>query len=142
LSSPYVKKEKEAMRVWVIDPSRLTRKILEVSLGRAGYEVSTFAEPVEALQALHASPGSLPNVAYIAVRLPRISGYKVIQSLHHSPRYDHILLIGLLTEDDGYLGRLKIRLAGARQYLVKPLRTEEVLSMLSRLLEKVGPPQT
>jgi DNA-binding response OmpR family regulator len=63
-----------------------------------------------------------------------MDGYKVIHGLHQSARYGDIVLIGLLTQDDGYLGRLKIRLAGAKQYLVKPLRTEEVLSVLSALL--------
>src|SRR5712691_2129215 len=121
------------MRIWVIDASHITRKILEVSLGRAGYEVRTFADPVQALQALQTPADHPPDVAYIAARLPRITGYKVVQFLRKRSRYDHIVLIGLLTEDDGMLGRLKIRLAGAKQYLVKPLRTQEVLSMLSEL---------
>jgi DNA-binding response OmpR family regulator len=123
-----------AMRVWVIDPSRLTRKILEVSLGRAGYEVRTFADPVEALQVLHTLTDGLPDAACIATRLPRMDGYKVIHGLHQSAKYGGIVLIGLLTQDDGCLGRLKIRLAGAKQYLVKPLRTDEVLSVLFTLL--------
>jgi DNA-binding response OmpR family regulator len=125
----------EAMRIWVIDASRITRKILEVSLGRAGYEVCTFADPVEAVQHLRTLSDALPDVAYIAARLPRMDGYKLIHHLHKSPRYDHMALVGLLTQDDGHLGRLKIRLAGAKQYLVKPLRTEEVLAMLSALLK-------
>jgi CheY-like chemotaxis protein len=92
------------MRVWVIDASRITRKILEVSLGRADYGVRTFADPLEALQALHTPPDNLPDAAFIAAKLPRMDGYKVIHGLRKSPRYDHILLIGLLTEDDGLLG--------------------------------------
>jgi DNA-binding response OmpR family regulator len=121
------------MRIWVIDASHITRKILEVSLGRAGYEVRTFADPVQALQVLQTPADQPPDVAYIAARLPRITGYKVVQFLHKRSRYEHMVLIGLLTEDDGMLGRLKIRLAGAKRYLVKPLRTQEVLDMLSEL---------
>jgi DNA-binding response OmpR family regulator len=121
------------MRIWVIDASRITRKILEVSLGRADYEVRTFADPLEALQALRTLAGGLPDVACIAARLSRIDGYKLVHHLHKSPSYTGVDLIGLLTEGDGMLGRLKIRLAGAKQYLVKPLRTEEVLAMLAAL---------
>ena len=126
-------KKGKAMRIWVIDTSRITRKILEVSLGRAGYEVRTFAEPLEALQVLHTLADVLPDVVCVAARLPRIDGYEVMQYIRKRSRYDRIVLIGLLTRDDGYLGRVKIRLAGARQYLVKPLRTDEVLAVFSEL---------
>src|SRR5258708_3071462 len=125
------KQRMETMRIWIIDASRITRKILEVTLKRVGHQVSTYADPVEAIRHLHSLADGLPDIACVAARLPKMAGYKVIHGLHKHPRYRHIALIGLLTEEDGYLGQLKMRIAGARRLLVKPLYTEEVLAALS-----------
>lgn len=68
-----------AQFVMVIDDSLVIRKILETCLHRAGYEVKSFPDGVEALCWLNTSEARIPDLVVVDLGLPKLDGYQVIQ---------------------------------------------------------------
>jgi len=122
--------------VVVIDDSPVVCKIIEVCLGRAGFEVMSFSSGIVALRWLSSPQGRLPALVFLDVEMPGMDGYVVAQYLRARPQYRHIVIV-MLSGYNGVLDRLKGRLAGAQQYLTKPCRTQVILAVAQSYL---GPP--
>ncbi len=104
--------------VMIIEDSLVIRKLLETCLQRAGYEVRSFADGVEALRWL----------AALETRLPALI-LEVIRLLKARPAFEQTVFV-IVSRRDGVLDRLKGRLAGAHAYLTKPFQTGEVLAVV------------
>src|SRR5712692_6457241 len=113
--------------VMVIDDSLVMRKILEVSLHRAGYPVKSFPDGVEMFHWLETPEAHIPALVLVDVCLPIIDGYGIIQRLKARPAFGQTMFV-IISQYNGVLDRLKGRLAGAKDYLVKPLKTAELLA--------------
>ncbi len=122
-----------AVFVMVIDDSLVIRKILETCLHRAGYEVKSFEDGVQALLWLNSSEARLPASHFIDLGLPKLDGYEVIRLLKARPALEHTILV-ILSRRDGVLDRLKGRLVGAHAYLTKPFKTERALAVIQTAL--------
>jgi DNA-binding response OmpR family regulator len=122
--------------VMVIDDSPTVCKILETCLHRAGYEVKSFPDGVEALRWLNTSEVRLPDLIFIDLGLPKLDGYAVIRLLKAKPALEHTTLV-ILSRRDGILDRLKGRLSGAHAYLTKPFKTQQILAVVQAHLGTV-----
>ena len=72
--------------VMVIDDLLTVRKILEVGLKRAGLDVITFSDGIEALQALTPSHlQRLPNIVILDVMMPKLNGYAFAHLIRSKP---------------------------------------------------------
>src|SRR5437870_2783432 len=98
--------------VMVIDDSLVIRKIVETCLHRAGYEVKSFPDGVEALCWLNTTEAHIPDLVVVDVGLPKLDGYQIIQQIKMRPALEHTKLV-ILSRRDGILDRLKGRLVGA-----------------------------
>jgi twitching motility two-component system response regulator PilG len=115
--------------VMVVDDSATIRKILETCLRRQGYSVDSFPDGVEALRWLVESQHAVPDLIILDVTLPKMDGYEVARRLKAKPYLGNTVII-MLTHHDGVIDKLKGRLAGANDYLTKPFKTEELLSVI------------
>jgi twitching motility two-component system response regulator PilG len=113
----------------IIDDSSTIRKIVETGFGREGYEVTSFADGIAALQWLAGPDARLPELLLLDVNLPRMNGYDVARYLQK--KYPYIIIV-MLTRRDGMLDKLKARLAGAQDYLVKPFQMEVLLTLVAK----------
>lgn len=113
----------------IIDDSVVVRKIVEATLRRAGITCHSYQDGVEALQALREKQQDTPDVIFLDIGLPRIDGYDVLRLLRTSPRYEHTAIF-MLSARDGVLDRVKSRLAGARGYITKPFKIQDLLSVM------------
>ena len=119
--------------VMVIDDSLTIRKILEISLRRAGYGVKGFQDGVEALCWL-ASPDAInPVLVLVDLGLPKLDGYDVISHLKARPGLEQTVIV-ILSERDGLLDRVKGRLVGAHAYITKPFRPQTIIAVVQRHL--------
>jgi twitching motility two-component system response regulator PilG len=121
----------EGSLVLVIDDSKTTRKILEVCLEREGYRVLSYGDPLEALRALSVPNATVPDIAFINIGLPGMNGYQVIQYLKARPQFQKMTLIAI-SGRKGLLDRLKARLAGAKEYVTKPFKTQEIVALVQK----------
>src|SRR5579859_3502058 len=113
--------------VMVIDDSPTICKILETCLHRAGYEVKSFEDGVEALRWLNSADANTPDFIFVDLGLPKLDGYEVIRLLKAKPALEHTTLV-ILSRRDGILDRLKGRWVGAQAYPTKPFKTQEILA--------------
>lgn len=119
--------------VMVIDDSLVVRKILETCLRRAGYEVKSFQDGMEALHWLATPEARLPALALVDLCLPKIDGYDLIRLLKARPAFAQTVFV-IVSQRDGMLDRLKGRLVGAQAYLTKPFKTQDIVAMVQAYL--------
>ena len=117
--------------VLLIDDSPTVRKIIEVALRRAGYEVTAYEDPEEALGALKRGEIPAPALAIVDVGLPKLDGYDVIRLLRASPQFQQLPVI-VVSARDGILDRIKARLVGANAYLVKPFKERDLRALVQQ----------
>ena len=123
--------------VMIIDDSMTIRKILEACLHRAGYQVESFADGVEALLWLNTAQAGRPHLIFVDLGLPKLDGYEVIRLLRARPTLARTRLV-ILSQRDGLLDRLKGRLSGAHAYLTKPFKTQQILALVQAHLDTHG----
>jgi len=117
------------LKTIVLDTSPTTRKILEVILHREGHQVACFDDPLEALRAL--SGYDPADLLFLGLDLPKMDGFAVLKYLRDEPRFRSVETVALLDGRDGILIRLKVRLAGARQVVTKPLVRQQIVDLVS-----------
>jgi DNA-binding response OmpR family regulator len=121
--------------VMIVDDSLTVRKILEVSLKRAGVEVVAYNDGITALDALTTGKlASLPNVIILDVMMPKLNGFALARVLR-SKSYLRDIPIIMLTSQDNMFSQLRGRIAGATMYLTKPFKTQEVVEIVRRYLK-------
>ncbi len=120
--------------VVVIDDSVVVRKIVEIILGRCGIACISYQDGYEALKAFKTGEDYIPDLIFLDIGLPKIDGYDLLRLLKTSPQFDHTTVV-MLSGRDGVLDRLKSRLAGAKGYVTKPFKTQELLSIALSCLE-------
>jgi twitching motility two-component system response regulator PilG len=126
--------------VMVIDDSATVRKIIETCLGREGFLVKSFGDGVEAVKWLTEPEAPVPDLILLDIELPRMDGYEVARRLKTKPRF-HSTVIVMLSRRDGVIDRLKGRLAGARDYITKPFKTQEIIAVAQAYLGVSTPGQ-
>ena len=119
--------------VVVIDDSMTVRKILEVTLKRAGWQVCTFADGLQAMRALAQQEIPVPEALVLDVGLPRLNGYDVARAFRQQPSCRRCIIL-FLSGQDGFFDKLQGRLAGGNAYVTKPFHPIEVLQTLEALL--------
>ncbi len=123
----------ESKLIMVIDDSLTVRKILIACLGRAGFTVVDFVDGVEAMHWLSQPGARIPDLVLLDVGLPRLDGYDVAHRLKSRPAFTHTVIV-MLSRHNGILDRLKGRLAGAKVYLTKPFKTQELVEVVVSVL--------
>lgn len=129
----------------VIDDSLFIRKNIAACLrrkrieGRKEIEVEGYADPLEALRAM-AGPGArMPDLVFIAAEFPQsplnsLTAVKILRSRATAQELPIIMIAR--PGHKRTLGRLFARLAGANEYLVKPLTRQAIQEMAERYIKQ------
>jgi DNA-binding response OmpR family regulator len=115
--------------VMVIDDSSTVRKIIETCLGRKGFAVQGFSDGVEAIRWLTQSDTQVPDLVILDVSLPKMDGYEVARRLKSKPQFSNTVIV-MLSRHDGMIDKLKGRLVGAKDYLTKPFKTQDIIAVI------------
>jgi PAS domain S-box-containing protein len=104
-------------------------------------ELMAFRPGVELIPAMQGQMGldlarqHHPGVILLDVHLPDISGDEVLRRLRDDPETRHIPVV--VISADGTSRQIdRLRAAGAREYLTKPLDVKKLLALLDELLEE------
>lgn len=124
---------KEHGRVLVVDDEASIRKTLRICLSQAGYHVIEAGDGQEAITALNNGDNALMVDAIICdIRMPRIDGADAIR--YFRTQYPSIPVIVLTGFPDVDLAIAMMKV-GVKDYLLKPVTKENLLSVLGRALE-------
>lgn len=123
--------------IMVIDDSPTVCKIVETCLKREGFAVMSFMDGVEAIHWFTTSSDArTPDLVLLDIGLPKMDGYEVARRLKTKPQFSNTVIV-MLTRRDSMIDRLKGRLAGAKEHITKPFKTQEIISVIQ---EQLGVP--
>ena len=116
--------------ILLVEDDKVLRRYLEVLLRRAGYAVVTAADGLEAIKI---ASGSKPAAVVTDAVMPRLGGHelcRILRSLAEHARLPIILLSGEARADSAS--------DQADAHLVKPVRAEELIDCLKRLIDSAA----
>ena len=118
-------------RILVVDDEVPITILLSKILKREGYAVETAGSGEEALAKL---PEFVPNLVITDLKMPGIDGIELMRRIRRErPEIDFILLTAYATVENA----VEAMKAGAREYLIKPLKEpEELRAAVARVLER------
>jgi twitching motility two-component system response regulator PilG len=119
--------------IMVIDDSTTVRKIIETCLGRQGFQVLGFPDGIEAMRWLMEPTSRVPDLVLLDIGLPKMDGYEVARRLKIKPQFSSTVIV-MLSRRDGMIDRLKGRLAGAKDYITKPFKTQDLITITESYL--------
>ncbi|HXG84988.1 MAG TPA: response regulator transcription factor [Pyrinomonadaceae bacterium] len=111
------------MNILIAEDDPVSRRMLEITLGKWDYEIVVTENGTEALKVLESD--AAPPLAILDVMMPGIDGLEVCRRIRRVPTRTPPFII-LLTAKDGkedVIGGIK---AGANDYLTKPFNREEL----------------
>jgi DNA-binding response OmpR family regulator len=114
-------------KILVIEDEEVMRDLLRLHLGSAGYTVEVVEDAITAGYALLKSA---PDLIVCDVEMPHMNGFELIGALRADKAQPQLPVIFLTAEGDE--GRA--RELAPSEYLSKPVRLEELLAAVTRLL--------
>jgi putative two-component system response regulator len=112
------------------DDDPAIRKILQILLKKEGYQVTTCQNGNELMEFL-INREDFVDLVLLDIKMPGPSGFEVLEYLKQ--RYPRLPVIMLTAFSDLETGMKAIRL-GASDYLAKPVRRDDLLSCVKRVL--------
>jgi putative two-component system response regulator len=119
-------------RILIVDDEPANVLLLERLLERAGYE--NLVSTTDSAQALPLCTQSAPDLVLLDLHMPAPDGFEVMSQLDPWIRESALAVI-VLTADTTSDARQAALLAGAKDFLVKPLDAMEVLLRIKNQLE-------
>ncbi len=120
--------------VMVVDDSLTVRKVTSRMLARAGYDVATAKDGVDALEQL---TQVVPDVMLLDVEMPRMDGFELTRQIRRDPKL-HNLPILMITSRTAEKHRDYALELGVNAYFGKPFQEEELLQQISSYVDKPG----
>jgi CheY-like chemotaxis protein len=120
--------------VMIVDDSPTIRKILGLTLERAGYKV--VAEP-DGESAIERLLQVVPDLILLDIAMPKIDGYEVCKRIKQDPRTKAVPVV-MLSGKGALFDKVKGHMAGATEYLTKPFETPAVLAVVATYCEKTA----
>src|SRR4030042_3082719 len=117
--------------VLAVDDAPNTLEVLERNLTSQGYQVFTAQSVPEAITILETTPVDL---VITDLKMPGISGLDLIRHVRENLKETEVMMITGYPTVEGAVEAVK---KGAEEYLVKPFTDEELLSAVSRTLDKL-----
>jgi two-component system alkaline phosphatase synthesis response regulator PhoP/two-component system response regulator VicR len=122
-----------ARKILVVDDERHIVRLVEVNLQRAGYDVVTAYDGVEALEKVASEK---PDMLVLDVMMPRKDGFEVLQDLQANPGTANIPVI-MLTAKAQDADIFKGWQSGVSSYLTKPFNPRELLTFVERIFQSL-----
>src|SRR5689334_1823971 len=121
-----------SLQILVIDDEPAIRQILAASLTRAGHAVEVAASGREGLMRL--SKGDV-EVALCDINMPDLTGIEVVREATKASYDTTFIMMTAFSSVDTAVEAMK---AGATDYMIKPLRSEELLQRLGQISDLRG----
>ena len=118
--------------VMVVDDSLTVRKVTSRMLTRAGYDVATAKDGVDALEQL---TQITPDIVLLDVEMPRMDGFEFTRQIRRDPKL-HNLPILMITSRTAEKHRDYALELGVNAYFGKPFQEEELLQQIRAYISK------
>ncbi|MEY4428803.1 MAG: hypothetical protein RLZZ182_1492 [Pseudomonadota bacterium] len=116
--------------ILIVDDSSSVRTVVGIALRGAGYEVVEAGDGAQALQQLN---GRKVNLIISDVNMPVMDGLTFLKEVKKSPAHKFVPVMMLTTEsaeEKMAIGRAE----GARAWMTKPFKPEQMLAAVQKLV--------
>ena len=119
-------------KILIVEDEKMLAQFVDICLKNAGYETILAADGQQALDMVEKD---LPDLIVLDIKLPKVDGYKVCETLKQDECYQHIPII-MLTARDSEIEKKTGLAMGAAVYLTKPCQPEILLAKINQLLKR------
>ncbi|HLO65968.1 MAG TPA: response regulator [Holophaga sp.] len=119
-----------AKTILIIDDSVSLRQVVGIALAGAGYEV---LEAYDGQDALTKLDGRKIHLMICDVNMPNMDGITFLKTMRTLPAYKFTPVI-MLTTEAGEEKKKEGQAAGARAWVVKPFKPDQLLMAVSKLI--------
>ena len=116
--------------ILLTDPDPQILWMLEVSLKKAGFQVRTATDGLEALEQIKSH---LPDLIVTELHLPQLDGFQLIQRIRMNHPGEELPII-ILSSSDQMADKIKALELGVRDFLTKPTYLNEILNRIHLVL--------
>lgn len=116
--------------ILLVDAERLSTRVVELALRRAGYRVRMAGSGVEALEKIESA---MPDVLVIDSQLPKLDGYSLVQRLREGPETARIPVVALTRPSEN---ADRWRALGVEERLLKPVFVREIVACVGLLVAR------
>ena len=116
----------------LVDADPRSVRVLEVSLKKAGYSVTTARDGQDALGKIEVST---PDLILSDTRLPNLDGYALVRRLKERPEWASIPVV-FLTSQRSIEDKIRGLELGVEDYLTKPIFVRELIARVTLLLAR------
>lgn len=122
----------EQGKILICDDDPLLLDLVSFRLGLDGYEVTTFDNGLDAVEALEEQDF---DVVILDSMMPGLDGFEVLSQIRQcsSTSSTPVVMLSARSSQDAIVGALR---AGANDYIVKPFIPEELSLRVARLVPK------
>ena len=118
-------------RILVVDDEKHIVRLVQLNLERAGYEVITANDGIEALEKVESEN---PDMLVLDVMMPRLDGIETLKRLRSNPDTSelHVIMLTAKSQDQDVLEGWR---SGTSLYLTKPFNPMELLAFMKRIFD-------
>lgn len=116
----------------LVDADQRSLRVLEVSLRKAGYSVTTCADAPTAIEMVGMSR---PDMIISDTRLPEVDGFQLVERLRESEESRDIPFM-FLSSDGSVESKVKGLELGVQDYLTKPIYIKEIITRVNLELQR------
>lgn len=119
-----------AKTILIVDDSASVRQVVGISLKQAGYDV---IEGVDGKDALKQLTGQKVHLIISDVNMPNMDGISLVKAVKQMPAYKFTPIVMLTTESQD-AKKKEGQEAGAKAWVVKPFKPEQLLGVVQKLV--------
>jgi DNA-binding response OmpR family regulator len=119
-------------KLLLVDADPRSVRVLEVSLKKAGYSVTTATDGLDALAKIESLT---PDLVLSDTRLPKLDGYTLVRKLKERPEWSAIPIV-FLTSQKSIEDKIRGLELGVEDYLTKPIFVRELIARVNLLLAR------
>ena len=117
--------------ILAVDDSATVRKLVKLTLTRAGFEVIEAEDGVAALNILATQ---IPDLILSDVNMPKLNGYKLCSFVKKHERTMNIPVV-MLSGKDGVFNKMRGKMNGCDDFIVKPFDATELVAKVREHLK-------
>lgn len=122
-----------AKTILIVDDSASLRRVVEIALTGAGYEVIDAGDGKDALNKLAKLGGKKVHLIISDVNMPNMNGIEFVKEVKKDSAYKFTPIIMLTTEGQDEI-KDQGRAAGAKAWIVKPFNPTQLLNAVQKLI--------
>ncbi|PZV14550.1 MAG: hypothetical protein DCF20_12720 [Pseudanabaena sp.] len=114
-----------------IDDSHTVQRQVKMVLEMSGFQVWGITDPTSCLSSLVRQK---PALILMDITMPEIDGYELCTMLRQSRHMRNVPIV-MFTGRDGLIDRMRAQLAGANDYITKPVNADKLIAKVQQLLQ-------